>query len=261
MSDSKFNPLSNQEQSMRILLSVLLLAATSFTHAGNLAPSVGPNPTFRTLTEIEPRVAIRRTTSPAPLVIDESGSYYLTADVSSLGQGGIRIDADNVQLDLNGFSISEGSIIQGGAGITINGTDITVRNGFVHDNDGAGIVCAPGNRNVRLIDMVVTDNGGPGVDCTSLQVENGDYSRNTGDGIACGPCNIVGARVVANSGDGIHDAFSRGVIRDVIARSNGGNGIDCPFNEKTLVNTSVVSSNTGTNMTSGCIGVGTVTTP
>lgn len=246
---------------MRILLSAALLSVTAFAHAGNLAPSNGPGPTFRTLTEIEPRVAIRRTTTPAPLVISEAGSYYLTADVPSLGQGGIRIDADNVQLDLNGFSVSEGTILQGGAGITINGTNITLSNGFVHDNDGAGILCAAGNRHVRLVDMVVTDNAGPGVDCTSLQVENGDFSRNTGDGITCGPCKIVGARAVANSGDGIHDSFSRGVIRDVIVRSNGGNGIDCPFGERTLVNTSVVSSNTSTNMTSGCIGSGTVTTP
>lgn len=246
---------------MRTFLVLILFVCAFDASAGDLTPSNSPSPTMRTLVELEPRIAISRTTSPQPLVIAESGSYYLLDDVSSLGDGGIRIDADNVDLDLNGFSVSEGSIVQGGPGILVNGTEVTIRNGFVTDNDDDGIRCALGNRRLRLVDVISTDNGGDGVTCTSLTVVNGDYSRNDGDGIGCGPCRIDGARVVANGGIGILDGFSKGTIRDVIVRNNGGIGIDCPFNEKTLVSNSVIGSNGGDELASGCIAIGTVVSP
>jgi hypothetical protein len=251
----------HSESAMRILLLLLLAVPTGIACAGTLAPSGPPAATFRTLSEIEPRIGIRRTTSPQPLIISEPGSYYLTRDVPSLGAGGIQIDASNVQLDLNGFSISEGTALPGGVGIRINGNHVTVRNGFVRNNDAAGISCAAGTRRVQLSDLVVTDNAGPGVDCTVIRIENGDYSRNSGDGILCSQCLIEGARVVANGGDGIHDSGSKGVIRDSIVRSNTGNGIECVFGEKTLIDTSVVNSNTAPNLSNGCIAIGSVSTP
>src|SRR3954469_21762838 len=70
---------------------------------GNLIPSGAPGPTMKTLTQVEPRTPI----SSLPLVITNSGSYYLTANLTGIvGTNGITITADNVTIDLNGFALN-----------------------------------------------------------------------------------------------------------------------------------------------------------
>src|SRR6185436_3266817 len=70
---------------------------------GLLTPPGAPAPTMKTLDQVQPRTPVSAfgTTLTAP------GSYYLTTNLlsgSSTGDG-ILVRANNVTIDLNGFSI------------------------------------------------------------------------------------------------------------------------------------------------------------
>ncbi len=71
--------------------------------AGDVDPPPGPvMPTMIRLDEIEPRTPI----SALPFTINQCGSYFLTDCLTGVaGQNGITIDADDVTLDLNGFTL------------------------------------------------------------------------------------------------------------------------------------------------------------
>ena len=84
---------------------------------GPLDPPDGPiAPTGKTLTEVEPRIPLNAQTAPGDLsnlfVIEKSGSYYLTGNITGVsGKSGIHVSANRVTLDLNGFALEgmEGS--------------------------------------------------------------------------------------------------------------------------------------------------------
>lgn len=112
----------------------LTTALSSLALAGPLTPPAGPvAPTYKTLTEVEPRIAINATNTPSAIanqfVISQPGSYYLTADLTaSPGTNPcIVVNASNVTLDLNGFSIRTSA----SDGVTIGGDRVTVRNGRI----------------------------------------------------------------------------------------------------------------------------------
>src|ERR1043165_9796506 len=70
---------------------------------GSLTPPGAPAPTMKTLDQIEPRAPI----SSLPYTIASSGSYYLTTNLTALSAvDGIVINADNVTLDLSGFTMT-----------------------------------------------------------------------------------------------------------------------------------------------------------
>ena len=69
---------------------------------GALTPPGAPVPTMRSLAQIEPRTPI----SSVPFTISVSGSYYLTTNVTISAGDAITIAANNVTLDLNGFTIA-----------------------------------------------------------------------------------------------------------------------------------------------------------
>ena len=112
------------------LFAVLLIAtlATLFAQ-GPLTPPGAPAPTMKTLAQIEARTPI----SSAPFTISQSGSYYLTANVTVSSGTAITITASNVTLDLNGFTISSTDASTTGYGILLdNGPrNITITNGFI----------------------------------------------------------------------------------------------------------------------------------
>lgn len=91
---------------------------------GALMPPGAPAATMKSLAQIEPRTAITNTTSSAR--ISQSGSYYLTGNLTVSTGDGILIMTNGVSLDLNGFSISS-------TASTANGTGILLTNGFQGD--------------------------------------------------------------------------------------------------------------------------------
>src|SRR5690242_8467064 len=99
----------------RLMLSAAGLAGAAalarVAAAGPLNPPAGPvSPTGKTLTEIEPRTLVGPTTTPgdanAMYIISQPGSYALSGPIAtSGGRAGIRIAANHVTLDLQGFTI------------------------------------------------------------------------------------------------------------------------------------------------------------
>ena len=90
----------------------------------------------------ESRIAVNELPGDANWVhiIDQPGSYYLTENiiVQSINQGAIFVSADNVTIDLNGFTIYGGSARnQGISGDTIK--NFTVLNGNILGFQGVGI--------------------------------------------------------------------------------------------------------------------------
>lgn len=91
----------------------LMISTFSAFGQGSLTPPGEPAPTMKTLGEVEPRTPITN----APCTITQSGSYYLTTNLTAgSGQDGITVNADDVTIDLNGFTLT-GSGTNSGHGI------------------------------------------------------------------------------------------------------------------------------------------------
>ncbi|MFZ4576693.1 MAG: NosD domain-containing protein [Phycisphaerales bacterium] len=88
-----------------------IIAIAGLSFGGPLNPPPGPvTSTMKTLTEVEPRIAINATNTPGDANslyhISEPGSYYLTGNIDGVaGKHGIEISANNVTIDLNGFAV------------------------------------------------------------------------------------------------------------------------------------------------------------
>mgnify|MGYP000027914264 CR=1 FL=1 len=110
--------------------------------SGPTNPPPGPvTSTYKTLQEVEPRIAISQATTPGDadsvFRIAQSGSYYLIAEVEATGaRAGIEIDwavASNVSIDLNGFRISGSASTAPGIRTMVfaGGTTLILRNGTI----------------------------------------------------------------------------------------------------------------------------------
>jgi len=135
-----------------LLLTALALPALAFAQ-GALTPPAGafsggaPTATMKTLDQLEPRIPLTQPAgSTSGLTISAPGSYYLTGNITVTSGHGISINADNVTLDLNGFTIRSSASPATGNAVLINGdgalssiaySAITVRNGHI---SGTGTV-------------------------------------------------------------------------------------------------------------------------
>lgn len=118
----------------------LLLAVSAFSQ-GSLTPPGPPAPTMKKLDEVEPRTNLQAIPAPAGVdtsnanyhfVINQPGSYYLSANLAVTKTNGIQINAEGVTLDLNGFQISRVSGSGGdGIQISVDAHRFRLRNGSV----------------------------------------------------------------------------------------------------------------------------------
>ena len=258
------------------ILSALALAATAgLLVAGPLNPPAGPvTSTYKTLTDVEPRIAINLANTPGDtdslFKITQPGSYYLTGNVTGVaGKHGIEIAANNVTLDLGGFSMTgvAGSL----DGITSTDStvvDIAVRNGSVRTwgnqgidfSNGTGVVvesvlvreCAIGIRigsraRVRL--CTASNNSGSGIFLgVSSQVVECIAENNQTNGIfASDGSMIINCVANANTGAGIRTG-SNAIIRDCVAQENTSHGVVVFANS---VVKGVVSSGNGVGASTG----------
>ncbi len=101
---------------------------------GPLEPPGAPGMTMKTLSQVEPRIPITN----VPVTISVAGSYYLTGNLHCLDSGvnGINITAENVTLDLSGFSLI-GPGAASGHGIRA-GANTHIRNGLIYNWNGNG---------------------------------------------------------------------------------------------------------------------------
>jgi len=212
---------------------MMLVAAASTAMAGPLNPPPGPiAATMKTLAEFEARIAINATNTPgasnAMFVISQPGSYYLTGDVNvDASKSGIVVQASNVTIDLNGFTIKgiAGSV----AGVSGGGKDrVKVVNGRIVGMS-TGIYITPStsyHQAIVLEDLVISQSTNDGVFIGGGALRHCEIERSGG----------IGAFITANTASTVEDCtfydngsnglnMYSGTVRNSSASSNSGTGI------------------------------------
>jgi parallel beta-helix repeat protein len=134
------------------LIATLLVAVIAAHAQGSLTPPGAPARTMKSLDQIEPRTPI----SALPFTISTSGSYYLTGNLTATTNGvAITVAADNVTIDLNGFTLAGGAT-GGRTAISVPAAQkcLSVRNGTITGWTQGGVegdnVTAGSYENLRL---------------------------------------------------------------------------------------------------------------
>src|SRR3954454_2802503 len=112
-------------KAFRLALLIVASGTVQLLAQGPLTPPPGvPAPTMKTLDQVEPRKEVNATNTPPTafsiFTISAPGSNYLSGNITGVsGKFGILIEVDDVELDLNGFSLTgvSGSL----AGIRVQG--------------------------------------------------------------------------------------------------------------------------------------------
>jgi len=243
-----------------ITAAALALATGGLVFASPINPPAGPvTSTYKTLTEVEPRIAINATNTPGDadsrFKITQPGSYYLTGNITGVaGRHGIEIAASGVTLDLMGFDLSGLPASLDGVSATVsNLTNITIRNGSVRAWGDEGVDLGTNSADSSaVIDVRASGNAGNGITIgTGGTITGCSAYNNTGDGILTGfGCTITGCSATNNSANGIVTSSSC-TITACSASSNTGSGISTGFG---CMITECTASYNGTGITTddGC---------
>ena len=152
------------------LIASVLFSPVSLYAQGSLTPPGAPAPTMLTLSQIEPRTPVDAVHTPGnsanEFIISQPGSYYFTTNVfGASSQNGINIAANDVTLDLNGFSLIGPSTADSAIVIASGTSNSIVKNGTISGwgtlDDG---VLSLGN-NVNLENLNVSA-GSVGIQCS-----------------------------------------------------------------------------------------------
>ena len=110
-----------------------VFAANVFSQ-GSLTPDAAPAASMKTLEQVESRIPITN----VPYTISSSGSYYLTRNfIVPTSDNGIDVEAHNVTIDLNGYTL-EGGGLSSGTGIYISFRDnVSIKNGVLYNWRGS----------------------------------------------------------------------------------------------------------------------------
>ena len=247
-------------------LAVVLYVGGSFSAfaQGSLTPPGPPAPSMKKLDEVEPRTNLQAIPAPAGVdttnsdyhfIINQPGSYYLSANLLVTKAHGIQINAEGVTLDLNGFQVSR--IAPSGFGIEISTASAraNIRNGTIK---GFAYGLVGSARGSALRDLAVTN-------CT-------DHGIVVGNGAVVESCrafdNSGYAAIAAGSGSTLNNCAASNNTTSIGISAQGGSvltncaatlnigiwGISA-WTGSSLTNCSA-SFNTGNNTTSGGINTG-----
>ncbi|MHC4255866.1 MAG: right-handed parallel beta-helix repeat-containing protein [Planctomycetota bacterium] len=178
--------------------------------AGDLNPPAPPGPTMKTLDEVEARSPVQSLSGSgsALYVIDQSGSYYLTGNIyGETDKHGILITADDVTVDLNGYSlIGMGKAVgTSEQGISASGYRVTILNGSVSQWISSGITL--GGRSNIVKNVKASENGIDGISVGFHSTITNCVARNNGNGIITNKCSVVnGCSAYSNDNKGIECA-------------------------------------------------------
>jgi hypothetical protein len=198
---------------------------------GALTPPGAPAPMMKSLDQVEPRTPVDAVHTPgngsALFIISQPGSYYLTTNIFGVSdKDGVQIIANNVTLDLNGFSLigtpnaNNGIYVPNGPGPDLIAyKNIKVGNGAISGwskMGSAGILAA-----------------GRNVTCEHLTVSANDY----------------GIFSLGNAGGGA------AVIRNCSINGNNRNGIHIAASDCFIVRNSLIGNNTANDSASAAIAI------
>lgn len=235
---------------------VLAASIASGLTQGAINPIGGPSAMMKSLDQIEPRTPIAGSAG-----ISAPGSYYLTQNIVVGSGHAIVISANNVKLDLNGFTIISTNPSPAYTAILLSGplTNLSIVNGSIFGavtNNGTSTYGGSGfangiyfsgaqSMNVRVADVNVsgctgwgiylntnfTANSGNSVDaCLVSDCGVGgiaaeqvtDSSAVSGTGIAISATTAVRCRGVSYGGYGLNAVYS---VRDCVGFSTLTNGL------------------------------------
>ncbi len=217
-----------------------ILVAAAIVAAGPLDPPAGPvTSTHKTLTEVEPRIAINAANTPGDadsvFRITQPGSYYLTGNITGMaGKIGIEVshppeDGAGVTIDLMGFEMVGVAGSLDGIRFVPNGRNLTVRNGTIRNWGGDGINSERQVTTFRELHVLL----------------------NVGAGIRGGThCRVVDCTAFGNSGDGIVTS-SASTVDGCSSSSNGGRGIVTGLGSTVLSSRVFINSSTGISVGNG----------
>ncbi len=154
----------------RNLLAVASLGAAAAAvvaiaaHAGDLNPPAGPvAPTMLPLDQVEARTPVQSLSGDVDslFVISQSGSYYLTGNITGAsGMNGVSVTADDVTIDLNGFSLIGVAGSDHGVSIGAGVERCTIRNGGIRSWGGTGVFGDQANQcRVDEVRVAMNQNG------------------------------------------------------------------------------------------------------
>jgi parallel beta-helix repeat protein len=223
------------------LSALALLITGAMLHAGPLSPPAGPvAPTLKTLTEVEPRIAINAANTPGDadslFKITQPGSYYLTGNITGVvGKHGIEITASGVTLDLNGFDLLGVQGIGNFDGVSVTVSDllnITVRNGSIRGWADAGVDLGSNDAfNSRVQDLLARGNNGIGIHLgTASSAVNCSASENGSIGISVGGTGKLSNCLAFNNIDKGFRCLSGSTVTDCSAYFNLLGGFSCGSN-------------------------------
>jgi hypothetical protein len=202
-----------------------------------------------------------------PFTISEAGSYRLTSNltVTSASTPAIVVNADGVDLDLNGFTVrgpvsctgGQGSSVScpgqspAGVGISSSADQVVVRNGIVHGVGGSGLELT--GEGVRVEGVIALENGGDGFD-----VGNGALLtkclavRNGGRGFALGSASSLTASSASDNGsNGVAASFGVTITGNA-SQGNASTGIGASRGSTIANNAVHGNGGTGVSCTVGC---------
>jgi parallel beta-helix repeat protein len=248
---------------IRLLLSFAIVNLATLALAGDLNPPGAPESTSGP----EPRIAINSVNTPGDSAshfqITEPGSYYLEDNLIILGtepRHGIVIEADNVTVDLSGFTLDGYTPTNPPhfnlslSGILASGEreSITVRNGTVRDWGDYGIDFQDA-RLCRVEDISTVENELSGIFCGQASLVYHCLAEdNTGSGIIVSSGgSIVECVADGNGQNGITGGGEGCTVIACTSRENGNNGIGGNFGCTITQCTSNRNSGDGINTVNG----------
>jgi parallel beta-helix repeat protein len=235
-----------------------LIAAAGFLIAGPLDPPAGPiSPTFKTLTEVEPRTAINASNTPGDAdslyKITQPGSYYLTGNITGVAaKHGVEIVASGVTLDLSGFELLGVPGSLDGVSATVGVNNVQVRNGSVRSWGDEGLDFTNGG-SISITDVSVLSCAGFGISINpNSAATRCKVNSNGAGGIATGSnCVVTGCTAQGNTGGGIL-AWVGCTVVDCAAMTNTGNGISANNGSTITGCTATDSTASGFSVANGC---------
>ncbi len=210
-----------------------LLAALVLGGGSSSAPVVTPLGTPALLPLVSVGCDARTRIASLPYTISSPGSYVVAGALTGAsGSSGITVAADDVTIDLNGFTLS--GVAGSAHGISGAGQGVTVFGGTLRGWGQDGIHLT-GSR-IRLQDLTLASNGGAGLAVAgSGVVERLVAESNGGDGVTLGTVSarsqfaISASLAVSNGGSGFKVTgtgaqFDTLVLESCTARTNGVDG-------------------------------------
>ena len=257
MKDAKENTTTVKTAAVAVIAAIMLICTV---YAGDLEPSAPPaaGGTMKTLDEVEPRVPVNDDTAPGnayyEYVISSAGSYYLTGDVNTT-KGGIQITANNVTLDLCGYSlIGNGTGAYSGLDMDSE-SNVEIRNGTVRNFAQYGVMQNyVSSTNHRVINIRAVENGEIGIYVHGINnlVKDCISSGSGSSGFYLpGNSTVTGCKAYDNSNYGLFIG-NGSVVRDNTAYVNSSTGIYVSSACTVIGNTARSNSGIGIQTGAGC---------